>query len=151
LKSDSITKKAGLIRKRSPEGLRFECQPGCTKCCAIPGIVFVHEREFQAMADFLKLSLADFKKTYIKKHWGELHQFNFPDAEPCSFLRPDGCSIYPVRPAQCRAFPFWPENMNKVETWINLKNVCPGIDKGKLYTVDEITDIMAEVSYGPFL
>lgn len=36
----------------------------------------------------------------------------------CVFLDPFGkCSIYPVRPIQCRTYPFWPSLLEDRETW----------------------------------
>ena len=38
----------------------------------------------------------------------------------CVFLKEDPergrktCSIYPVRPLQCRTWPFWPENLAEI-------------------------------------
>ena len=133
------------------EGLRFECVKGCVKCCAIPGSVFVHEKEIPAMAEYFKMTEEDFIEKYLKTPWGGIWKLNFPEDEPCMFLEENGCSIYPVRPAQCRTFPFWPENISNVKEWQKLRKLCPGIGKGRLYTIDEITDIMAEVSFGPFL
>lgn len=39
------------------------------------------------------------------------------------------CSLYSVRPVQCRTWPFWPENLENREAWDGLKEECPGIDK----------------------
>ncbi len=35
-----------------------------------------------------------------------------------------GCSIYVVRPAQCRQFPFWDEYKDKTDA---VRQECPGI------------------------
>ena len=133
------------------EGLRFECQKGCVKCCAIPGLIFVKESEIPAIAEFLKLTNEAFNEKYILRYFGGNFRLNCPEDEPCMFLTESGCSIYPVRPVQCRSFPFWPENINNPKNWFGLKKICPGIDMGRLYSIDEIIDIAAEVSFGPFL
>lgn len=132
-------------------GIRFQCQDGCTKCCAIPGQVFVHKKEIPEMAKYFKLSEPEFIKKHLHRHLADLYQFNFPDSEPCVFLTEKGCEIYEVRPVQCRTYPFWPENMASMDEWEKQEAMCPGIGVGRLYSVDEITDIMAEVSYGPFI
>ncbi len=51
------------------------------------------------------------------------------------------CAIYPVRPSQCRSWPFWPENILSPEDWQNTAVKCPGINTGKLYTFEEIESI----------
>lgn len=125
------------------QGIRFECVAGCTGCCSIPGYILVTEPEFAPIAEFLGLSVGRFKKQYIKRYWKNQFALNFPDSAPCGFLSEAGCRIYPVRPSQCETFPFWPENMTDSDAWDTVRKMCPGIDRGRLYTVDEITDIMA--------
>jgi len=133
------------------QGLRFECVPGCIKCCAIPGLVFVHEREIPAMAEFFSLTPEQFIRKKLRRHFGRIYQLDMPTSEPCAYLSENGCSIYPVRPAQCSAFPFWPENVADPQTWKKLGEFCPGIGRGRMFSIDEVSDIMGTVSYGPFL
>lgn len=38
------------------------------------------------------------------------------------------CSIYEVRPQQCKAFPWWGENLASDRSWSQVKELCPGID-----------------------
>ena len=58
----------------------------------------------------------------------------------CVFYN-NGCSIYSVRPNQCKTYPFWVKNMRNEKIWEAEKKLCPGIGKGKLYTEKEILDI----------
>lgn len=53
-----------------------------------------------------------------------------------------GCTIYDVRPMQCRNWPFWPNNLNNPDDWNAAAMKCPGINKGRLYTFDEIQKII---------
>ena len=57
----------------------------------------------------------------------------------CIFLRNvDGvkqCRIYSVRPGQCRTWPFWPENLFSPDDWNRAALRCPGINRGRLYTL----------------
>lgn len=41
-----------------------------------------------------------------------------------------GCSIYAVRPLQCRTWPFWPENVADRESWDRAARKCPGMNRG---------------------
>ena len=52
----------------------------------------------------------------------------------CTFLdgRTRRCTIYPVRPAQCRTWPFWNSNLESPEAWDRAKSVCPGMGQGPL-------------------
>lgn len=133
------------------QGLRFECVPGCTACCAIPGHVFVHESEIREMANYFSMTVEDFTQARLRHYNGDVYMFNFPDYLPCIYLTETGCSIYQVRPIQCRTYPFWPENLSNAFVWKNQKKMCPGIDNGRMYTIDEITDIAAEAAKISFL
>ena len=146
-----MIEKIGMIKEFVERGICFECLPGCTKCCAIPGMVYVKLEEIPRMAEFFGLPREEFMEKYLQRHWGDVYNLNFPDSEPCMFLNEKGCEIYEVRPAQCRTFPFWPENMSDLRVWRKAKKLCPGIGRGKNYAVNEIIEIMVDVCFGPFL
>ena len=129
------------------KGLRFECIEGCTRCCEIRGYVFVHASEIPLIADHLNFSPEEFKSRFLKPYWGEMWHLNFPEDAPCMFLGEKGCTVYPVRPAQCSSFPFWHETIANTKTWQALKKFCQGIDRGKLYTPDEITAALEKMRY----
>jgi uncharacterized protein len=143
--------KINFLKEFVDDGVRFECVAGCTKCCAIPGMVFVKSDEIPRIADFFKMTKEGFTKKYLHRHWADVYNLDFPDTEPCIFLKEDGCAIYEVRPSQCRTFPFWPENMSNPKVWRDLEKLCPGIGEGKTYKIDEIVKIMIDVCFGPFL
>ena len=46
--------------------------------------------------------------------------------------------MYPVRPKQCRTFPFWPENVRSRRNWLDLGKECPGVGTGEFYAREEI-------------
>lgn len=49
------------------EGLKFKCT-GCGQCCTgAPGYVWVTIQEMEEMAQVLNISLAQFKRTYIRQ------------------------------------------------------------------------------------
>ena len=51
------------------------------------------------------------------------------------------CMIYPVRPSQCRMWPFWPSNLANPAAWNETAQKCPGINRGRLYSCEEIEKI----------
>lgn len=140
-----------ILKEFVRQGIRFECEAGCVKCCAIPGVVFVKSDEIPRMAEFFKLPVEEFMEVYLRRHWADVYKLNFPDDEPCMFLTETGCEIYEARPAQCRTFPFWPENLSNASAWKGVRKLCPGVDKGRTYLIDEIEEIMVEICFGPFL
>jgi Fe-S-cluster containining protein len=60
--------------------------------------------------------------------------------DDCIFFDPAaGCTIYPVRPRQCRTWPFWQSNVASPKAWEQTRSVCPGAGQGELIPVEEIT------------
>ena len=47
------------------EGLRFECQPGCTNCCNVRGFVYLSEADVLRAAAYLELAPAEFEARYV--------------------------------------------------------------------------------------
>ncbi|MGR3219975.1 MAG: YkgJ family cysteine cluster protein [Candidatus Anammoxibacter sp.] len=124
------------------DGLRFKCNQ-CGRCCrGKPGVVLVNEKDIQNIADHLRMPIEKFSKTFIRKVYGRYSLTEFKTGD-CVMYK-NGCSIYPVRPYQCKAFPFWLSNIETEEAWDSLKELCPGIDCDKLYTCKEIANIVLE-------
>ena len=44
------------------EGLRFECQPGCTECCRQRGFVYLTEADLARAAEFVGMTTAAFER-----------------------------------------------------------------------------------------
>ena len=93
------------------------------------------------MAAHLDVSAADLAARHCRKVWWRISLKEHDDGD-CEFLTEDGCSVYPVRPAQCRTFPFWPDNLRSRLSWEEVADRCPGVGRGTLYTRDEIDDIV---------
>ncbi len=120
------------------EGLRFECT-GCGKCCTgPPGYVWVNAREIEALARHLSLPLEEFGRRYLRRV-RERHSILERANGDCVLYREGkGCTVYPVRPLQCRTFPFWPEHLRDPASWEELKGSCPGAGQGRLHPPEEI-------------
>jgi Fe-S-cluster containining protein len=121
------------------DGLRFECTR-CGKCCSgFPGFVWVNETELQAIAEFRGQPLEEVIGLYARYVNGRRSlRDNLKD--DCIFYDPaSGCTIYPVRPRQCRTWPFWESNVQSPETWEKTQTACPGAGNGELIPAEEIT------------
>ena len=119
------------------DGLRFECTR-CGACCRGEGYVWVSEERMGEIAEFLGISLEAFSRRYLRLVEGRLSLVEKEHAD-CVFWEADrGCVIYPVRPVQCRTFPFWPEHLESPEAWRRLAAEVPGIGRGRRHTVAEI-------------
>ena len=117
------------------EGMRFECQPGCTACCRQQGFVYLSEEDLVRVAAFLGMPVADFERKYVYRTRHKL-RLRTPRHATCHFLREDGCSIHPAKPTQCRIFPFWPELVASRREWNRTARYCPGIGKGPLIRIE---------------
>ncbi|HKQ63012.1 MAG TPA: YkgJ family cysteine cluster protein [Candidatus Polarisedimenticolaceae bacterium] len=129
-------------RTRSPwfaAGLRFECQPDCGACCVNHGeyaYVYLSDEEARRLGAFLELEPAEFRARYTTLDEGEL--VLRMDQPACPFLDGTRCGVYPVRPRQCRSFPFWEETLASRAQWEALREFCPGIGRGELQSAERI-------------
>ncbi len=122
-------------------GLNFKCTE-CGKCCSgSPGYTWACEDEIVAMAEFLNISLEEFGKKYLRKVGSRFALLERAGNYDCIFLKDNKCQIYPVRPTQCRTFPWWLQNLTSEQAWQKAAADCEGIDKGdELVPCDEIEE-----------
>jgi Fe-S-cluster containining protein len=125
-------------------GFRFECQPGCSACCEEEGEVYLTEEDLVRIAAHLGMSPADFEARYIYRTTSLL-RLRKPPGRQCEFHINSRCSIHPVKPTQCRAFPYWPEIIESPETWNEAALRCPGMNKGELIQIETARTIAAEM------
>lgn len=122
-------------------GLHFECTL-CGNCCQLPGgSVAVSEVEIEKIADSLNMDLKDFIQNYCISGTVS-RKLKEQENGACIFLKDKRCTIYEIRPLQCRTFPFWPENVKSGYRWKQLSVICPGIDKGRVYSFQEIEQLV---------
>ncbi|HSU67218.1 MAG TPA: hypothetical protein VLJ39_10115, partial [Tepidisphaeraceae bacterium] len=133
-------------------------------CTGGPGFVWISETEIERLGEFLKLTSREVKAKYCRKVGGRwsLNEHRMKDGNyDCVFLTevpapasPDnkqlgqnqpvplrrrGCSIYSVRPLQCRTWPFWHSNLEDRESWEHASRKCPGLDRGsRSFSVEQI-------------
>ncbi len=132
------------------DGLQFSCNQ-CGNCCTGPsGYVWVDRGEQVAMAEHFGLTLKEFRKKYARKLHGRwsLNEVQVGEMYDCVFLDRNseggaGCSIYGLRPVQCRTWPFWPENLRSLRSYVTAGRTCPGMTRGlrgegKSYSLTEI-------------
>ncbi|MBI1345087.1 YkgJ family cysteine cluster protein [bacterium] len=128
------------------EGLAFTCTQ-CGNCCTgAPGVVWVSEEEMHAIAKFRGQSYGEIMLLHTKLVAGRRSLTEFANGD-CTFLDPKtrSCTIYPVRPIQCRTWPFWPSNLVSPEAWQRAKTVCPGMDQGAFVSLESIERQAAEI------
>jgi len=133
-------------RKWYAGGLHFECQK-CGNCCSGPaeGYIWVTGTEIERIADYLQMPVEEVRSKYLRRVRLRISIIEHESTKDCVFLRTsDGhktCMIYPVRPAQCRSWPFWRENLTDQQAWERARRKCPGINGGRIYSPGEIQHI----------
>jgi len=127
-------------------GLAFECAQ-CGACCSGPGAgyIWVSKAEVELIARFLNEPVAAVREKYMCRVGLRTTIIEQPYNKDCVFLRRiDGqkkCVIYSVRPNQCRTWPFWSENLKNPAAWNEANRKCPGINRGRVYSFDQIEKI----------
>jgi Fe-S-cluster containining protein len=145
------------------DGLQFTCSQ-CGNCCTGgPGFVWVTKTEIERLAAFLQITPEETVEQYCRKIDGRIslnEVRHSQGAYDCVFLKDipasrgsaggktdrvtqtkRGCSIYPVRPLQCRTWPFWPENLSNKKIWDNTAKKCHGMNQGRQFTTKQIHTI----------
>jgi Fe-S-cluster containining protein len=121
------------------DGLAFSCTR-CGKCCTgEPGFVWVNDEEVAAIAEFLGEPVEEVRGLYTRRAKFS-RTLREKDNGDCVFYdREKGCTIYSVRPPQCRTWPFWESNVKTAEAWDETQRICPGSGHGELIPAEEIT------------
>lgn len=128
------------------DGLHFECKE-CGACCSGPGegYIWVTKQEIEFIAEYLKITVEQLRQKYTRRVGLRTTIIEEPETRDCIFLIDragrKGCEIYPVRPSQCKNWPFWPENLKNPGTWNQAARKCPGINRGRFYSFEEIERI----------
>lgn len=125
------------------DGLRFECTR-CGRCCSGPeqGNVWVTEEEIDRMAAHLGLEREEFFRLHVREVGEGWSLREKEENLDCVLYDPArGCTVYEVRPAQCRAFPFWNANLGSAQRWREVAGTCPGIGQGHRFSVAEIEEV----------
>jgi len=148
---------AAAARPWYTDGLSFTCTQ-CGNCCTGgPGYVWISPQEVRRLAEHLALSVEQTLERFCRKVGGRisLKEHRSPAGlYDCVFLKVvpverkiDGqvvrfskrtCSVYSVRPLQCRTWPFWDENLQSRKTWEIAHRKCPGMNVGTSYSVEQI-------------
>ncbi len=128
------------------DGLRFGCLQ-CGRCCTgEPGAIYVTDKEIDEVADHLGMCRSEFVRRCLKKMGGRYSIRDIPRSNwACMFFSEGKCDIYPIRPIQCRTWPFWPENLTSDSMWSRTSKDCPGIGSGRSFSKVEILARMKDI------
>ncbi|OWK43019.1 YkgJ family cysteine cluster protein [Fimbriiglobus ruber] len=120
------------------DGLQFTCTQ-CGKCCTgEPGFVWVNDDEVRALAKNRGMPLNEFLAVYTREARGHRTLREKANGDCVFYEAGQGCTVYRVRPRQCRTWPFWESNLETPEAWEHTTQICPGSGEGELIPVEEI-------------
>jgi uncharacterized protein len=122
-------------------GLQFECRR-CSSCCrGEPGYVWIKESDIQRMAEAMGLLPEEFVESYVRRIGPRLSLTELPGGDCVLWAGKErGCLVYSVRPIQCQTFPFWREHVSSPEEWDELRTLCPGVNHGRRFSLEEIRE-----------
>ena len=123
------------------DGLNFTCSQ-CGDCCTGgPGVVWVTDDELKEIATYLDKPLGEIRLFHTRMVRGRLSLTEFQNGD-CTFFDPEKrhCKVYPVRPTQCRTWPFWTSNLSSEEKWQETCKYCPGSGTGAFFSLEEIEE-----------
>ena len=102
----------------------FECQQ-CGDCCKGYGGTFVTEQELEAIAGYINIDPVSFVEKYCQMS-GEKPVLAQGKDGYCIFWD-KLCTIHPVKPRMCRAWPFLKSVLVDINNWDIMAGLCPGI------------------------
>lgn len=116
-------------------GYKFSFLPSaCESCggaCCIgeSGYIWINRPEIEAVAEYLQTPVEEFAQNYLirAKNRYSLREVKVEGmGYACIFFDTQKrlCSIYSVRPKQCRTFPFWEQFKSDTK---ELTKECPGV------------------------
>lgn len=100
----------------------FNCQQ-CGECCRGEGVVNVKEEEIPRMAAYLGISEEEFKEKWTRTSLFRGYWLKEKPNKDCIFLEDKKCQIQPVKPEQCKTFPFSWDNLDSIKTCPALKEL----------------------------
>ncbi|MEW5802213.1 MAG: YkgJ family cysteine cluster protein [bacterium] len=103
-----------------------DCPGSC--CRGESGHIWVNQGEMLQICSFLNIPVIDFIRTCLNRvdHRFSIKERFTGQGFDCIFFEDDRkrCSIYPVRPFQCRQYPFWEYFKEHTDQVVK---ECPGI------------------------
>jgi Fe-S-cluster containining protein len=99
----------------------------------------VNDEEIAALAAFRGESVEQVTSLYTRAVEQRRSLRERSNGDCIFYDRQAGCTVYPVRPRQCRTWPFWESNLATPADWKRTCEVCPGSGKGELISGEEIT------------
>ena len=120
---------------QSCEGFAYRFDPTACEACkgaccrGAEGYIWVKREEIEAIATYLGITTEAMGQRYLRRvgHRISLREYRTQAQDAaCIFFDETNahCRIYPVRPKQCRSYPFWEQYRQE---YSEVKEACPGV------------------------
>lgn len=154
-----------LIKLYIPDNFKFKCFD-CGDCCRHEaGYIFLLDDEIKVISKYFKIRKEEFLHNFAFKFSNSVYSLKEKENFDCIFWDEScrngkgGCSIYKIRPIQCKDFPFWISTFSSKENFEEQASRCKGImaKDGRLYSSIEIYKLVymdikkREIQYKSFL
>jgi len=103
----------------------FNCRQ-CGDCCKGFGGTYVSPEDVQAIAAFIHADPELFLENYCRLS-GKKPVLAQAENGYCVFWKDGLCTIHPVKPRMCKAWPFIPNVLKDPQNWYIMAGLCPGI------------------------
>jgi len=105
--------------------------------------VWVDDEEIAALAAHVELEVAAFERLYVRRRGVRRALFERFNGDCVLFdAEARRCRAYPVRPSQCRTWPFWKANLASAEAWAAVREACPGCGEGEIHPFGIIAKLL---------
>ena len=104
----------------------FECQM-CGDCCKGFGGTYVTKADIDNISRFIGTAAETFVKDYCQLSGSKPVLAQKKDQFCIFWDEVKLCTIHPVKPRMCRAWPFIPNILVDPKNWEIMSNSCPGI------------------------
>ncbi len=135
-----------IVKLYIPENFKFKCLD-CGDCCRHEsGYIFLMPDEINIISNFLKMDPDNFLNIFAFNFSKSVYSLKEKENYDCVFWDEEnrngkgGCSLYKIRPMQCKNFPFWISTFSDKDSFELQKKRCKGImsQEGKQYRKIEI-------------
>ncbi len=106
----------------------FQCRQ-CGECCTGFGGTYVTDHDIENIADYINVETEKFISKFCDMS-GTRYVLSQGENGKCIFFDMEKqCTIHPVKPYMCRAWPFIQAIVKHPENWNAMAGSCPGIKK----------------------
>ncbi len=110
----------------------FECRQ-CGDCCNGFGGTYVTKQDIINISNYINVDPEKFIDEYCDKSGSRVVLTLGKDGYCIFFDKTKQCTIHPVKPYMCKAWPFIQAVIKYPENWNIMANSCPGMKKGIPY------------------